>query len=112
MSRPTAAAAPPPPEASASEPQVTAEPSEPTFLYTVPKPRTAFSSFVDRPNEFVTFLEALIKQQDLKEEDKVDLYTTLFEMYLDTAKSRRDPSEKQEWEEKAKKLIQGKEVSI
>ena len=83
--------------------------SEP-LSYTIPKPRTAFSSFVDHPKEFITFLEALIKQEDLKEEDKQDLYTTLFEMYLDTAKSKKDDSEKQQWEAKAKKLIQGKEV--
>lgn len=83
--------------------------SEPP-AYTVPKPRTAFSSFVDHPEEFITFLEALIRQRYLKEEDKIDLYTTLFEMYLDTANSKKDDSEKQQWEAKAKKLIQGKEA--
>lgn len=77
--------------------------------YEIPKPRTAFSSFVDNPQEFITFLEALIKQ-NLKEEDKVDLYTTLFEMYLDTANRKKDTAEKQEWENKAKKLIEGKNV--
>ena len=78
--------------------------------YEIPKPRTAFSSFVDHPQEFINFLEALIKHTDLKEEDKIDLYTTLFEMYLDTASRKKDLSEKQEWEGKAKKLIQGKDV--
>lgn len=78
--------------------------------YKIPKPRSAFSSFVDHPQEFITFLEALIKQSDLKEEDKIDLYTTLFEMYLDTASRKKDIGEKQEWENNAKKLIQGKDV--
>lgn len=94
-----------------AEPQVTAQAETPA-TYEVPKPRTAFSSFVDHPQQFITFLEALIKQTGLLEEDKVDLYTTLFEMYLDTAKSQKDPSEKEKWEAKAKQLIQGRDVSI
>lgn len=89
-------------------PEIPPEESPPD--YGVPKPRTAFSSFVDHPQEFITFLEALIKKTDLKEEDKIDLYTTLFEMYLDTASRKKDIGEKQEWEDKAKKLIQGKDV--
>lgn len=89
-------------------PEIKPEESPPD--YKIPKPRTAFSSFVDHPQEFITFLEALIKYPDLKEEDKIDLYTTLFEMYLDTASKKKDVSEKQEWEGKAKKLIQGKDV--
>jgi hypothetical protein len=79
--------------------------------YDIPKPRTAFSAFVDHPQEFISFLEALVQQPDLKEA-KVDLFTTLFEMYLDTAKGKKDTTEKQEWESKAKKLIEGKDVSI
>lgn len=98
-------------KAAAVEPQVATEIEEP-LAYDVPKPRSAFSSFVDHPEEFIAFLEALIEQENLKEEDKVDLYTTLFEMYLDAAKRKKDPTEKQEWEEKAKKLIQGKEVKL
>ena len=78
--------------------------------YQIPKPRTAFSAFVDRPQEFISFLEALIRKEDLKEEDKIDLYTTLFEMYLDTASRKRTATEKEEWENKAKKLIEGKDV--
>ena len=87
------------------------EQAEPAVKYNIPKPRTAFSSFVDHPQEFISFLEALIKQEGLKDEDKVDLYTTLFEMYLDTASRKKDLSEKQDWEFKAKSLIQGKDVS-
>ena len=94
-----------------AEPQVTAQ-TETAPTYEAPKPRTAFSSFVDHPQQFITFLEALIKQAGLKEEDKVDLYTTLFEMYLETAKAQRDSSEKEKWEAKAKQLIQGRDVSI
>jgi vacuolar protein sorting-associated protein 11 len=78
--------------------------------YDIPKPRAAFSSFVDHPSEFITFLEALISRGDAKEEDKIDLYTTLFEMYLDAANKRRDAVEKQQWEEKAKMLISGRDV--
>ncbi|KAF9893293.1 hypothetical protein FE257_011723 [Aspergillus nanangensis] len=80
--------------------------------YQIPKPRTAFSAFVGHPQEFITFLEALIHQETLKEEDKVDLYTTLFEMYLDASTREKDASTKQEWENKAKKLIEGKDIPI
>lgn len=93
-----------------SEPQVATDVETPSD-YEKPKPRTAFSSFVDQPEEFVAFLEALVKQQDLNEEDKVDLYTTLFEMYLDFAHKEKDDSEKMEWEKKAKSLIEGNGVS-
>jgi hypothetical protein len=94
----------------------------PTFIYRkgrsaarlctdIPKPRTAFSAFVDHPKEFIDFLETLVQQPDLKQDAKVDLFTTLFEMYLDTAKRKKDAGERQEWETKAKKLIEGKDVS-
>lgn len=79
--------------------------------YEIPKPRSAFSAFVDHPQEFISFLETLVQQSDLKRDAKVDLFTTLFEMYLDTAKGKKDPTEKHEWENKAKKLIEGKDVS-
>ena len=79
--------------------------------YEVPKPRTAFSAFVDHPQHFINFLETLVQQPELKQEAKVDLFTTLFEMYLDAAKSTKDAVQKQEWEGKAKQLIEGKDVS-
>ena len=79
--------------------------------YEIPKPRTAFSAFVDHPGELIDFLETLVQQPDLKKEAKVDLFTTLFEMYLETAKGKKNATEKQEWEDKAKKLIEGKDVS-
>ena len=84
---------------------------EPAPEYKVPKPRTAFSAFVDHPQEFIVFLEACIASNDLREDDKVDLYTTLFEMYLHTASSKKD-GERQEWENKAKKLVEGKDIPI
>ncbi|KAJ5983077.1 hypothetical protein N7481_005176 [Penicillium waksmanii] len=80
--------------------------------YKIPKPRTAFSAFVDHPKEFIGFLETLTEHPGLKQDAKVDLFTTLFEMYLDTAKSKKDATEKQEWEDKAKKLIEGKDIPI
>jgi len=84
---------------------------EPVPQYRVPKPRTAFSAFVDHPHEFIVFLEACIKSENLREDDKVDLYTTLFEMYLHTASSKKN-AERQEWENKAKNLVQGKDIPI
>lgn len=84
---------------------------EPAPEYKIPKPRTAFSAFVDHPQEFIVFLEACIASESLLEDDKVDLYTTLFEMYLHTASTKRD-DERQEWEQKAKKLIEGKDIPI
>ncbi|KAF7588971.1 hypothetical protein BBP40_004973 [Aspergillus hancockii] len=67
---------------------------------------------LDPELEFITFLEALIDQDNLKQEDKVDLYTTLFEMYLDTAARKKSTTEKEEWETKAKRLIEGKDIPI
>lgn len=78
--------------------------------YRIPKPRTAFSAFVGHPQEFITFLEALIDKESFKQEDKVDLYTTLFEMYLNAAARQKDNTEKEQWQSKAKKLIEGKDV--
>lgn len=103
-------------QSNGADPQATVEPEatseESSSNYEIPKPRTAFSSFVDHPDQFITFLEKLLELDGLKEEDKVDLYTTLFEMYLDTANRKKSSSEKQEWESKAKSLIQGKNVSV
>ena len=83
--------------------------AEPPREYDVPKPRTAFSSFVDHSNNFITFLEACLKKDDLDKSDTTDLYTTLFEMYLETANATKG-EEKQRWEAKAKHLIEGKDV--
>nr|POF03534.1 vacuolar protein-sorting-associated protein 11 like [Quercus suber] len=79
--------------------------------YTVPKPRVAFSSFIDHPECFIVFLEACIASSGVEAADKADLYTTLFEMYLHQASSSRT-EEKTEWERKAKSLIESKSVPI
>ena len=74
--------------------------------YPVPKPRTAFSFFIPHPSHFIKFLEALASQNDVSSDDRTDLYTTLFEMYLETANSSSKPaSEKEDWRQKAKALI-------
>ena len=78
--------------------------------YDIPKPRTAFSSFVDHPEYFITFLEACLKQGHIDKCDEADLYTTLFEMYLETANTKKG-EEKEMWEAKAKRLIDGEDVS-
>ena len=86
-----------------------AAPSEPPLEYNVPKPRTAFSNFVDHPSEFIVFLEACLKQEHIEETDRIDLYTALFEMYLETASHETGP-EKRGWEDKARALINSKTV--
>lgn len=83
---------------------------QPHSEYAVPKPRTAFSSFVDHPDGFITFLEACLRQDNLDRSDLTDLYTTLFEIYLETANTKKG-EEKEKWEAKAKQLIEGKDVS-
>ncbi|EGC46844.1 vacuolar protein sorting protein [Histoplasma capsulatum var. duboisii H88] len=99
------------PKAPAAQPQLAPELESP-IQYDIPKARSAFSAFVDQPQKFIEFLEELIKQHNLKEEDRVDLYTTLFEMYLDTAMHTRGDGEREEWEGKAKKLIEGKNIPV
>ena len=86
------------------------ETGQPPIAYDPPRPRTAFSSFVDHPNEFIVFLEACLEQANIAEADKIDLYTTLFEIYLETANSKIGV-EKEDWEAKAKRLIDDKDVS-
>ncbi|KAI1091158.1 vacuolar protein sorting-associated protein 11 [Rostrohypoxylon terebratum] len=88
------------------EPETNSEPR-----YNPPLPRTAFSSFIDHSDEFIIFLEACLKEDSLNESDKADIYTTLFEMYLHKA-SERKGMQREEWELKAKKLIEGREVPI
>lgn len=83
--------------------------------YTPPKPRTAFSSFVDHPAEFTEFLEKILQDGEatgkLGESDRVDIYTTLFEIYLQRASASKSKDEKRKWEAKAKKIIESKEAS-
>lgn len=75
--------------------------------YQPPKPRLIFSSFLDHPNEFVIFLEACLESYDTfeaNEKDRVDLLSTLFEMYLTLANKATDEQEKERWRESAKEL--------
>jgi hypothetical protein len=84
---------------------------EPPPEYKIPKPRTAFSAFVDHPQDFIIFLEACIKSENLREDDKVDLYTALFEMYLHTAALKKD-GDRKSWEDKAKRLLEARSNPI
>ena len=88
-----------------------ADAAQPPLEYDIPKPRTAFSSFIDHPDNFIAFLEACLKQDNLDKSDMTDLYTTLFEMYLETATYKKG-EEKQKWESKAKRLVEGKDIPI
>ena len=88
-----------------------AEMAQPPREYDIPRPRTAFSSFVDHPGNFITFLEACLKGSNIEDADKIDLYTTLFEIYLETANTKKGV-EKDEWEAKAKSLIDGRDVRV
>jgi hypothetical protein len=77
--------------------------------YTPPRPRTAFSSFIDHPDEFIVFLEACLKEDTLSEADRTDLSTTLFEMYLHKSNEKKgDDQRREEWEQRAKALIDSK----
>ncbi len=87
-----------------------ADAARPPPEYGIPRPRTAFSSFVDHPDNFVNFLEACLKQENIENSDKADLYTTLFEIYLETANAKKG-EEKALWEAKAKRLIEGNDVN-
>jgi hypothetical protein len=84
--------------------------------YSLPKPRTAFSSFVDHPVEFTEFLEKILYDGEstgkLSENDRIDIYTTLFEIYLQRANASKIKDEKRKWEAKAKKIIESKEVAF
>lgn len=81
-------------------------------IYTPPPPRTAFSSFIDHPDEFITFLEACLEEDGLKTAHRTDLYTTLFEMYLYKASEKKGQENRDAWEAKAKKLIEGEHVPM
>jgi hypothetical protein len=98
--------------ATISEPQTAQAAETPlTPRYTPPQPRTAFSSFVDHPDEFILFLEACLEEKDLRERDKIDLYTTLFEMYLHKS-NEKNSANREEWEAKAKSFIEDKNIPI
>jgi hypothetical protein len=80
--------------------------------YQPPRPRAAFSIFVDFPQCFIHFLEAMMEDDGFtsrETKDVDDICTTLFEAYLRQA---RDGSKEERpmWEEKAKSLLTDKKV--
>lgn len=84
----------------------------PSPKYKPPPPRTAFSSFIDHADEFIMFLEACLEEEELKSTHSADLYTTLFEMYLYKSNEKKGHQHKEEWEAKAKKLIEGENIPM
>jgi len=87
------------------------EPADESLAYTIPRPRSAFSSFLAHPAEFVTFLEALVLQDNLSKADKSDLSTTLVQMYLESANDAHDSAEKEKWQVKAIRLITDNKIT-
>ena len=79
--------------------------------YDIPKPRKAFSSFVDHPDQFILFLESCVESDEMMEENKSDLYTTLFEMYLQMATTKTG-LDKDQWEKKAKSMVEQHNVPM
>lgn len=88
--------------------------SHPT--YQPPKPKLVFMSFVDNPEEFITFLEAVLQNYSKFDKfnsnikDKTDLLITLFEMYLSLTNAEGfAESSKIIWKQKAVQLYQNNE---
>lgn len=76
--------------------------TEPT--YQPPRPRIIFPSFVNKPNEFVIFLEACAESYDTFEgddKDKGDILNTLYELYLTLGTNEENKESKKFWEDKA-----------
>ena len=100
-------------EPTVSDAAVLLDPDDvPPPKYTAPQPRTAFSSFIDHPDEFIVFLEACLADESISDENKADLYTTLFEMYLHKSTEVKSEHDREQWEQKAKKLIEGRGAPI
>ncbi|SPO03529.1 related to vacuolar protein sorting PEP5 protein [Cephalotrichum gorgonifer] len=99
-------AAAPAPEAKAADDNNTPVPD-----YKPRPPRTAFSSFIDHPDEFISFLESCLESPDVSSANRKDLYTTLFEMYLHKAGEKKG-EQREEWEAKAKRLISGEDIPM
>ncbi|KKY27486.1 putative vacuolar protein sorting protein [Phaeomoniella chlamydospora] len=74
--------------------------------YSAPLPRSAFSSFVSHPQEFISFLEALLQQPDLSSTSLMDLRTTLFEIYLQEASTASTKADRERYQSLAKSLIE------
>ena len=86
-----------------------AETERPVPQYHPPRPRAAFSLFVDFPKCFIQFLEAMMGDATREQGDIDDISTTLFEVYL--YESRKGGKEERGlWEEKAKALLADQKV--
>jgi hypothetical protein len=74
--------------------------------YQPPRPRAAFSIFVDYPLCFIRFLEAMMEDEGFSSREKKDvddICTTLFEAYLHETKQGKEGQTM--WEQKAKSLL-------
>ena len=90
------------------------ETSAPIPQYQPPRPRAAFSIFVDFPECFIRFLEVMMEDEKFASRDDKDINdicTTLFEAYL--RQSRLGTKEERTmWEEKAKSLLTSRQLPI
>jgi vacuolar protein sorting-associated protein 11 len=94
-----------------SIPPVASEPNTYIPQYQPPRPRAAFSIFVDFPSCFVRFLEAMMEDEGFalqEKRDVDDICTALFEAYLREARNGKE--ERAMWEEKAKFLLTDQKV--
>jgi len=106
----TSYAAPKPTTAAAAP---TTDPSLQMPTYQPPRPRAAFSIFVDFPGCFVRFLETMMEDEGFARRegrDVDDICTTLFEAYLRNSRSGK-VEERSMWEQKATSLLTGRKVS-
>lgn len=75
--------------------------------YHPPKPSLIFPSFVQNPFEFVVFLEACLesyKTFEGYEQDRQDILTTLYDMYLSLSEDDIE-QRKSEWKQKAEFIL-------
>jgi vacuolar protein sorting-associated protein 11 len=99
------------PSTKATTTSAVAETTAPTPQYHPPRPRAAFSIFVDYPTCFIRFLESMMEDDGFAQREKRDIddiCTTLFEAYLREARSGKE--ERAMWEEKAKSLLTDQKV--
>jgi vacuolar protein sorting-associated protein 11 len=103
---------PPPATSNKTSASTSTEQTPLTPQYQPPRPRAAFSIFVDFPGCFVRFLEALMEDDGFTERDGKDvddICTTLFEAYLREARNGKK-EERGMWETKAKSLLTDRKV--
>jgi len=81
--------------------------------YQPPRPRAAFSIFVDFPDCFIRFLETMMEdvgfaKREVRDVD--DICTTLFEAYLRNSRAAEKVEERSMWEQKATSLLTDRKV--